>query len=120
LERWSTWWRTSDSAIARWLRAAHEALLGEMPILAAGTALFAIIATVPALAAVVSIYGLASDAEEIRTHLKGLELVIPQEVVDFIGGQLERQAKRSHGALGIQIATSILLATISARSSRAR
>jgi uncharacterized BrkB/YihY/UPF0761 family membrane protein len=117
LERWSTWWRTSDSAIARWLRAAREALLGEMPILAAGTALFAIIATVPALAAVVSIYGLASDPEEIRTHLKGLELVIPQEVVDFIGGQLERQAKRSHGALGLQIATSILLATISARSS---
>src|SRR3954454_8641853 len=103
LQRWSTWWRTSDSPVARWLRAAREALLGEMPIMAAGTALFAIIATVPALAAAVSIYGVASDANEIRTHLRGLELVIPQEVVDFIGGQLERQAQRSQGALGVQI-----------------
>ena len=88
-----------------------------MPVLAAGTALFAIVATVPALAAVVSIYGIASDPLEIKTHLKGLETVMPQEVVDFVGSQLTRQAERSHGALGIQVAISVLVATISARSS---
>jgi hypothetical protein len=51
--RLSMWVTTSNSALAHWLRAAHDALLGEMPVLAAGTALFAILATVPTLAAVV-------------------------------------------------------------------
>ena len=115
--QWKTWWRTSDSVLARWLRAAREALLGEMPILAAGTALFAILALVPALAAVVSIYGIAADPLEIKTHLRGLESVMPQEVVDFIGSQLVRQAERSHGTLGIQVAISVFIATLSARGS---
>jgi membrane protein len=115
--RWQHWWHTSDTYVARWLRAANSALLGEMPVLAAGTALFAILATVPALAAVVSIYGIAADPSEIRTHLKGLETVMPQEVVDFASSQLERQASRAHGVLGLQIASSIALAVLSARGS---
>lgn len=114
---WQHWWRTSESLHARWLRAAHEALLGEMPILAAGTALFAILAVVPLLAAVVSLYGLVSDPFQIHEHLRGLEQVIPAEIVDFIGDQLERQAKRSSSTLGLQLAGSVLVALISARSS---
>src|SRR5439155_26877379 len=102
---------------ARWLRAAHSALFGEMPALAAGTALFAILATVPTIAAVVSIFGLVSDPHLIHVHLRGLETVLPQEVVDFLGEQLERQAKRSNGALGVQLATAIVLAMYSARGS---
>ncbi len=116
-ERWQHWWHTSDTYVARWLRAAHAALLGEMPVLAAGTALYAIIAAVPSLAAVVSVYGLVSDAHQIHTHLHGLETVLPPEVVSFLGDQLERQAQRSSGELGLQLATSIVLAMWSARSS---
>jgi membrane protein len=114
---WRNWWRTSDSLHARWLRAAHEALLGEMPILAAGTALFAMLAIVPLLAAVVSIYGLVANPFEIHQHLRGLDQVLPPEIIDFLGDQLERQAKRSSGELGIQLAGSVLVAMISARSS---
>ena len=114
---WQHWWRTSESLNARWLRAAHEALLGEMPILAAGTALFAILAVVPLLAAVVSIYGLVANPFEIHQHLRGLEQVLPAEIVDFLGDQLERQAKRSSSTLGLQLAGSDTVAMISARSS---
>jgi membrane protein len=114
---WQHWWRTSDSLNARWLRAAREALLGEMPILAAGTALYAIIAVVPLLAAVVSIYGIAANPFEIHQHLRGLQQVLPAEIVDFLGDQLERQAKRSSSTLGLQLAGSITVAMISARSS---
>jgi membrane protein len=117
LRRWSEWWRTSESVFARWLRAAEHALLGEMPILAAGTALFAIVAVVPALAAVVSVYGVVADPNQIHSHLRGFETVLPGEVVGFLADQLERQAKRSSGTLGFQIATSVVLAVISARSS---
>lgn len=111
------WLNTSDSVFARWLRAAHEALLGEMPVLAAGTAMFAIIATVPALAAVVAIYGIAVDPNEIERHLKGLETVMPAQVIAFISGQLQRMARSNHGVLGFQIAGSLVGAMISARSS---
>jgi membrane protein len=99
----------------RWLRAARDALLGEMPVLAAGTALFAILATVPTLAAVVGIYGLVADANEIHRHLRGLESVLPPEVVGFVADQLERQAKRSSGELGVAVGTSFGVALYSAR-----
>jgi membrane protein len=115
--RWSDWWHASESVVARWLRAARWALLGEMPVLAAGTALFAIIAIVPTLAAAVSVYGIAADPHQIHDHLRGLETVLPVEVVGFLADQLERQASRSHGALGLQILTSVLIAVVSARAS---
>jgi membrane protein len=38
-------------------------------------------------------------------------------VVDFLGDQLQRQATRSQGELGLQLATSLVLAVVSARSS---
>ena len=117
LRRWRQWWHDSDGTVARWLRAARAALLGEMPVLAAGTAFYAIVAAVPALAAVVAIFGLAADPHEIHGHLHGLAKVLPQEVIDFLGDQLERQAKRSTGALGLQLGTSLAAALISARSS---
>jgi membrane protein len=113
--RLQNWVRTSDSALAHWLRAAHDALLGEMPVLAAGTALFAILATVPTLAAVVGVYGLVADANKIHGHLRGLSSVLPPEVVAFVSDQLERQAKRSNGELGLAVATSIVVAVYSAR-----
>lgn len=115
--RWTEWWHTSESILARWLRAAHHALLGEMPILAAGTALYAIIATVPALAAAVSIYGLVADPHEIHGHLRGLETVLPNEVVRFLAEQLERQAEHSTEVLSVQIATTVAAALFSARAS---
>ncbi len=113
----SLWLRTSDALVARWLRAAHAALLGEMPVLAAGTALFAIIAVVPTLAAAVAIYGLVADPFQIQSEIRGLHQVLPVEVVRFIGDQLERQAQRSTGELGLQLGVSVGLALISARGS---
>jgi membrane protein len=115
VRRLQQWIQTSDRAVAHWLRAAHDALLGEMPVLAAGTALFAILATVPTLAAVVGMYGLIADAHQIHSHLRGLQSVLPPEVVVFVGDQLERQAKRSSGELGLAVATSIIVAVYSAR-----
>lgn len=117
VRQWSHWWRTSETVLARWLRAAHSALLGEMPILAAGTALFAILSIVPTLAAAVAIYGLVADPLQINTELSSLQHVLPVEVVSFIGDQLQRQASRSHGELGLQLLVSVVLALFSSRAS---
>lgn len=104
-----------DSVLGTWLRAAHAALLGDMPVHAAGTALFAILATVPALASVVSIYGLIADPHRIEDHLRALQTVLPHAVVDFLIAELGRQAARSSGELGVTIATGLLFAIYSAR-----
>lgn len=117
VRQWSHWWRTSETVLARWLRAAHHALLGEMPILAAGTALFAILALVPTLAGVVAIYGLVADPLAIHGQLVSFRHVMPAEVLNFVGDQLERQALRSNGELGLQLGISVFLAIWSSRAS---
>jgi len=114
-ERLPAWVRTSDNVPARWLRAAHSALLGEMPELAAGTAFFAILATVPTLAAVVAIYSVIADPHQIHAHLESLQQVLPPDVVTFISGQLERQAARSGSEASLTIITSLAVALYSAR-----
>lgn len=109
------WVDTSDALLAHWLRAAKEALLGEMPILAAGTALFAIIATVPLLAAVVSVYGLVADPTQIHSHLRSLSAVLPPNMIEFLGQQLEQQTQRSTGMVGVALGFSIVVAMFSSR-----
>lgn len=109
------WINTSDAMLAHWLRAARDALLGEMPILAGGTALFAMFAVVPTLAAAVAIYGVVADPYQIQKHLAGLENVLPPDVVAFVADQLGRQATRSKGELGIALAISIVIAIVASR-----
>jgi membrane protein len=115
ITRLLVWIDTSESTAGRWTRAARAALLGEMSTMAAGTALFAILATVPALAAAVAIYSLVADPGQIHQHLRGLERVLPPDVVSFVGDQLERHASRSQNELGIAAATSLIVALYSAR-----
>ena len=113
--RGMTWINSSDALVANWLRAAREALLGEMPILAGGTALFAMFAVVPTLAAVVAIYGVVADPNQIQGHLDGLQSVLPPDVLTFLADQLERQAKRSSRELGLQLGISIVIAVFASR-----
>jgi membrane protein len=107
--------RVYHTMLGTWLRAARSALFGDMPVLAGGCALFAILATVPTLASIVSIYGLAANPQAIEGHLRGLETVMPAAVVDFVIEQLGRQAQRSSGELVGAIITSFVLALYSAR-----
>jgi membrane protein len=112
---WVDWFQTSESLLAQWLRAAREALLGEMPVLAGGTALFAIFAVVPTLAAIVAVYSVVADPSEINRHLRGLETVLPPNVLGFVSDQLERQTQRSSSDLGFALVVSILAAVWAAR-----
>jgi membrane protein len=102
--------------LRRWIHAARSALLGEGPVLAAGAALFSILATVPTLAGVVALYGLIADAHSIQGHLAGLDRVLPRAVVSFLIEQLERQASQTTGQLSLKLMTSLVVALYSARS----
>lgn len=109
------WYHTADSPVVVWLHAARDALLGEMPVLAAGTALYAILAAVPTLAAVVGLYSIVANPAQIESHLGTLAAVLPDGVAKFIGEQLHLQAARSHGELSVAIIGSFLVAVFSAR-----
>lgn len=111
---------TSDdprgSLFFTWLYAARSALLGEGPVLAAGTALFAILSLVPTLAGIVSVYGILADPHAIEGQLEGLRRFLPRAVVEFLVSQAKRQATTSTGTLSVALISSILVAVYSARS----
>lgn len=109
------WLDHSESMAAHWLRAGREALLGEMPILAGGTALFAVFAVVPTLAAAVALYGVIADPRQIDSHLAGLESVLPPQVVQFIIEQMARKAAGSQSELGVALAISVIAALLASR-----
>lgn len=114
-DRIEAWYMTSETLLARWVRAGRAALFGETPVVAAGTALFAIFAIVPSIAAVVAIYGMVSDPHEIEHHLRGLDQVLPPNVVTFLREQLERQTQRSDRDLGFAVVVSVFAAVWAAR-----
>ena len=113
--RWTAWLENSDTLPAHWLRAGRDALLGEMTILAGGTALFAVISVVPTLAATVALYGVIADPKQIDAHFAGLEAVLPPQVASFLGDHLARKAAGSRSELGIALAVSVLVAIFASR-----
>jgi membrane protein len=97
------------------VRVIRRSFGGMVTINAGGIALFALLATVPTLAAVVSIYGLVANPAEIEGQLGALYRVFPRAVVDFMVTQLERAAQSSTSQLSTTLVTSIVFAIISAR-----
>ena len=67
---------------------------------AAGVTYYALLAVFPAIAALVSIYGLFSDPSTIQDHLSALSGVLPGGGVDIIREQVVRIASQGGGTLG--------------------
>lgn len=99
-----------------WVRVLRNALLGDLPVLAAGVALFALLAVIPGVAAVVATYALVADPADIRPQLEDLSRVLPHEVVQLVIEQLERDAARSARELGVALIGTLAFALYSARS----
>lgn len=67
---------------------------------AAGVAYFSLLAIFPAIAAVVSLYGLFARPDTIANHLDTLAGVIPSGGMEVIGEQIRRIADRGGATLG--------------------
>jgi membrane protein len=106
--------------LPRWLqvpgRVIRRSLQGQITVNAGGIALFSLLAAVPMLGAVVSLYGLIADPSQIEGHLDGLYKVFPRAVVDFTIAQLERAAGSSSSELSATLITSLFVALYSARN----
>jgi membrane protein len=70
-------------------------------LISAGVTFYALLALFPATAAIVSLYGLFSDANSINEHLRLVSGFLPEGALEVIGGQVTRIASQPQGALGL-------------------
>jgi membrane protein len=80
----------------------------------AGITFYAILAIFPALAALVSIYGLVADPATVSGQLNALSGIVPGGGMDILGDELKQLASAGGGKLGLGAIIGILVALWSA------
>ena len=98
------------------VRVKQQMKVDDVPLLAAGVAFFAMLALVPALVALVSVYGLVADPEGIERDVEDLLAAAPQEVQDLVTSQLSSIAESSPSGLRIGAVVGLVVALWSASS----
>jgi membrane protein len=83
---------------------------------AGGVAFFVLLSVFPALATVVSLYGLVADPASIREHLAQLQGVVPAGVLALLGDELTRIAAQRGNTLGLAFLAGLVISFWSANS----
>ncbi|MCJ2130040.1 YihY/virulence factor BrkB family protein [Methylobacterium sp. E-045] len=83
---------------------------------AAGVTFFTLLSLFPAIAALVSCYGLVADVGAINEHLSSMQGVLPSSAIDIIGEQVKRIAAKDNGTLGLTFFSSLVLSLWSANA----
>ncbi|MCJ2017384.1 MULTISPECIES: YihY/virulence factor BrkB family protein [unclassified Methylobacterium] len=83
---------------------------------AAGVTFYTLLSLFPAIAALVTCYGLFADVNAINEHLAQLHAVLPAGAVELIGDQVKRIAAKGSGSLSITFFSSLLLSLWSANA----
>lgn len=83
---------------------------------AAGVTFYSLLSLFPAIAALVSCYGLVADVGSINEHLASMRGVLPSGAIEIIGDQVKRIAAKGNGTLGLTFFTSLLLSLWSANA----
>jgi membrane protein len=72
----------------------------QIPIISAGVAFYAFLAIFPGIMALVSIYGLALDAQSAQDQINRLATILPEESISLIEGRIDKLMETSSSALG--------------------
>ncbi len=88
----------------------------QLSIVAGSLAYYALLALIPAMIAVISIYGLAFDASDVERQIADLADTLPEAAQELITEQLSSVVEGNAAGLGIGVAISILAALWSASS----
>jgi membrane protein len=96
------------------VRTYREVKKDNLSLISAGVAFYAFLSIFPALAAVLSIYGLAADPTTVQQHIQELGAVLPDEAQQLIGKQLAFISSSSSDALSLSAIIAILIALWSA------
>ena len=84
--------------------------------LAAGMTYYSILAIFPALAALVAIYGIFTDAGSIAKHLDDVSGFVPGGAIDVAREQLTRVSSKSNRALGLTFLLGLVISLWSANA----
>jgi membrane protein len=87
-----------------------------LPALSGAITYYLLLATFPALAAFISLYGLFADVGTVERQLTHLSTILPRDAVTLIGGQMLRLAARRHATLSVAFVISTLLSIWSANA----
>ena len=72
-----------------------------LSVVAAGVAFYAMLAVFPALAALVSLYGLAIDPSDLGEQFLAVSGLLPADAADIINSQLQEIVTAADGSLGL-------------------
>ncbi|MBY2966304.1 YihY/virulence factor BrkB family protein [Rhizobium leguminosarum] len=82
-------------------RVFHEVLADRVTLIAAGVTFYLLLALFPAMAALVSLYGLVADPTTISEHLRELAGLMPSGAFDLIANQIKELVGRRDATLGV-------------------
>lgn len=88
----------------------------QVPLLSAGVAFYLLLALFPALAAMVSIYGLVADPGQVARQVADLTAALPESARQLITEQLEGIVQDAGGGIGLALVGGVLAALWSASS----
>ena len=101
-----------DVAIRTYLEFNKDRVLS----VAAGVTFYTLLSLFPAIAALVTCYGLFADVNVINDHLASLRGILPDGAIDIVGDQVKRIAAKGGGTLGLTFFTSLVLSLWSANA----
>ena len=85
-----------------------------LSLIAAGVTFFTLLAIFPAVAALVSCYGLVADASTINDQLASLQGILPQGALEIVSDQVKRLNAQGNTTLGFSLLLGIVLSIWSA------
>jgi membrane protein len=84
--------------------------------ISAGVTFFALLAIFPAIAAMVSTYGLFADLRKVNADLSSLATILPGGAIDIVGEQIKRIVAQGNKTLGLAAIGGILFSIWSANA----
>ena len=96
------------------LRTKDEISDDHVSITAAGVAFYALLAIFPAIAALISIWGLVADPAQIEQQIGSVAGMLPQEAASILRDQVHKVASNAGGALSFGLIFGLLLTLYSA------
>jgi membrane protein len=99
----------------KFLRALLSRFMNDnISFLAGGVAFYSMLALFPALAGIVSLFGLVASANVVDQQLESVQLLFPPQVFKIIQDQLLQLTTQSHATLSLTVIVSLLITIYSA------
>lgn len=112
--------RSAGTSGASWtaiLRSVYKSFQKDRILaVSAGITFYGLLAIFPALAALLSIYGLFADVDTVGSHLAALADVLPGGAIEIVGEQIKRIASATHSNLGLAFFAGLAVSVWSANS----